>query len=84
MVDHQSTRVCYARVTPEVQAGTVTVELVDSGEDWCSVEVTYDLSALSDHGAEALDRFANGYDAEIRGWQAAIETALGASHDGTI
>jgi hypothetical protein len=79
MVDHQPTGVRYARVTPGVQAGTVSVELVDSGEDWSTVMVTYDLSALSEHGAEALDRFARGYDEEIRGWQTAIEKALDAS-----
>src|SRR5690348_5727860 len=81
MVNHQPARVCYARVTPEAQAGTVSVEVVDSGEDWSSVEVTYDLSALSEHGAEALDRFSRGYDEEIRGWQTAIEKALGPSQD---
>lgn len=78
MVDHEPTRVRYTRVTPEVQAGTVTVAVVDSDERSSTVEVTYDLTALSPSGEDALDRFAQGYDAEIRDWRTAIVQALGA------
>jgi hypothetical protein len=78
MVDHEPTRVRYTRVTPEVQAGTVTVAVVGSAEHSTTVEVTYDLTALSPSGEDALDRFAQGYDAEIRDWQTAIVQALGA------
>jgi len=77
MVDHEPTRVRYTRVTPEVQAGMVTVAVVGSAEHSTTVEVTYDLAALSPSGADALDRFTEGYDAEIRGWQTAIVQALG-------
>lgn len=56
-------------------AGTVTVTLepTDAGT---VVEVTYDLTALSSTGADALAKFAAGYPEFMRSWQAAIESWL--------
>lgn len=75
MVEHHPNRVRYVRITPQVYAGTVTVSLVESGADDCRVEVTYDLTALSQHGASSLDRFGADYDTDIEGWATAINAA---------
>jgi hypothetical protein len=40
------------------------------------LDVTYDLSALTPHGAAELDVCAAGYEQDIGAWEAAIETAL--------
>lgn len=61
----------YARVMPETSAGTVSVVLDDAG-DSTDVTVTYELTPLSDHGAQWLDDFAAGYPAFLRSWQTAI------------
>ena len=61
---------------PDRLVGPGTV--VGSDEHSTTVEVTYDLAALSASGEDALGRFAQGYDAEIRHWQTAIDQALGA------
>ncbi|MGK5555570.1 hypothetical protein ACSNOI_28525 [Actinomadura kijaniata] len=72
---HPGHRVSYARVTPGVQAGTVTVTLTADGDRRSTVEVTYDLTALTPGAAEDLDRFAAGYPAFLRSWQDAIAHA---------
>ena len=69
-------RVRYARTTPGFFAGTVEVRERSSNADSTQVDVTYDLSALTPEGATELDDFAAGFEQEIGGWQAAIETAL--------
>jgi len=61
----------YARVTPGVRAGTVTVELADVGAE-TAVTVTYDLTALTPDAVAALRDFADGYPAFLRSWQDAI------------
>jgi len=66
----------YARITPGLFAGTVEVRERRSDAHATQVDVTYDLSALTPHGAANLDDFAAGYEQEIGAWQDAIETAL--------
>jgi hypothetical protein len=68
-------RIRYARVTPGVSAGTVSVVLEQAG-DHSNVTVTYELTALSDDGAAHLRRFADGYPAFLTGWQGSISQAL--------
>jgi hypothetical protein len=63
----------YARVTPGVQAGTVTVRLTAEG-DGTRADVTYDLTALSDDAA--LPAFAAGFDAMLASWERDIAAAL--------
>jgi hypothetical protein len=63
----------YARVTPGVQAGTVSVRLTPDG-DGSRAEVTYDLTALS--GAARLDAFAAEFDAMLATWERDIAAAL--------
>ena len=75
MVDHLHDRVRYARVTPDLHAGTVTVTVVGSRTADCHVEVTYDLTALTEHGAALLDQLGADYDAEINAWAAAINSS---------
>ncbi|SNR28362.1 SRPBCC family protein [Actinomadura mexicana] len=68
-------RILYARVTPGVSAGTVSVVLDEAG-DQSNVTVTYELTALSSGGAAHLRRFADGYPAFLAGWQDAIAETL--------
>ena len=69
------TRISYARVTPGRQAGTVTVAIHPAG-DHSEVEVTYQLTALTDDGAGRLREFAERYPAYLRSWQDAISALL--------
>ena len=66
----------YARITPGLFAGTVEVRERRSDARATQVDVTYDLSALTPHGATKLDDFAADYEREIGAWQDAIEIAL--------
>jgi len=40
------------------------------------LEITYDLTALTEKSSAELDSFAAGYHEEIGGWRAAIEATL--------
>jgi hypothetical protein len=68
-------RICYARVTPGDLAGTVTVTITPSGAH-SDVEVTYELTALTDAAEGRLRDFAAGYPAYLSSWQAAIGTGV--------
>jgi hypothetical protein len=70
--------ISYARVTPGDSAGTVTVTISGAVTDdsLSEVEVTYQLTALTDAGAQHLRQFAEGYDAYLRSWQDAIATLI--------
>jgi hypothetical protein len=76
MVDHDSERVRYARVTHGMTAGTVVVEVVVSDENSTRVRVTYDLTALTSAGQSWLEGFDADYDDMIAGWSSEIATAL--------
>jgi hypothetical protein len=65
-------RMSYARVAPGEQAGTVTVVLSPAGSA-SDVEVTYQLTALSEAAEARLSEFADGYPAFLRSWQDEIE-----------
>ena len=65
-------RMSYARIAPGEQAGTVTVTLTPSGAG-SAVEVTYQLTALSEAAEARLSEFADGYPAFLRSWQGEIE-----------
>jgi hypothetical protein len=69
-------RISYARVTPGVQAGTVTVALGAAGPH-SEVEVTYDLTALTPAAGHKLTEFADGYPAYLQSWQDAITARVG-------
>ena len=72
VVDQHADGVRYARVTPGFTAGTVAVAVVEADDARTRVRVTYDLTALGDHGRAWLAAFADGYDDEIAGWESAI------------
>jgi hypothetical protein len=68
-------RLRYARVTPGVGAGTVTVDLADAGGT-SDVTVAYDLTALAPSAAESLHGFAARYQQMLGEWAAAIAASL--------
>ncbi|GLX23309.1 MULTISPECIES: SRPBCC family protein [Streptomyces] len=69
--------VSYARITPGVRAGTVTVDL-SATEAGSVVRVTYDMTPLTPAAAEALDEFAAGFPSFIDSWAELIAAHLAA------
>jgi hypothetical protein len=65
----------YARVTSGDRAGTVSIDITPAGAH-SRVEVTYQLTALSEHAGDALREFADGYPAYLQSWQDAISAWL--------
>lgn len=76
MVDHHPDGVRYARVTHELTAGTVAVDVLFSDDNSTRLRVTYDLTPLSTAGETWLTRFDAHYDTEIAAWAADIAAAL--------
>jgi uncharacterized protein YndB with AHSA1/START domain len=66
----------YARVTPTSRAGTVTVTLTPEAPQQTTVEVTYQLTPLTDAAKPGLDHFAETYPAYLASWEKAITTHL--------
>lgn len=71
--------VSYARVTPGLRAGTVTVDVVPHPDGGSTAEVVYDLTALTGDAAPDLEAFAEGYPAFLRSWEGAIAAHLAQS-----
>ncbi|HEX4254055.1 MAG TPA: SRPBCC family protein [Streptosporangiaceae bacterium] len=71
-------RISYARVTPADRAGTVTVNLHPAGRhgEASDVEVTYQLTALTDLARHKVREFADAYPAYLQSWQDAINDLL--------
>jgi hypothetical protein len=65
----------YARVSPNVQAGTVNVQCLADGQA-TRAEITYDLTALRPAAQAGLQRFADGYDKFLNEWERLIAGAL--------
>ena len=72
VVDHGVSAMRYARVTPGHTAGIVAVSCQAAETSGTQVEVTYDLTALSQRGRDFLAEFAAGYEAYLEGWAADI------------
>ena len=68
--DAESVR--YSRTTPGFAAGTVEVRVRYADEDETRLEVTYDLTALTDDGAAELEDFATVFQQEIGSWEGLI------------
>jgi hypothetical protein len=68
-------RIAYAQVIPGERAGriTVTLKVTEGGSE---VEVVYELTSLSEAGAQHLKQFADGYGDYLQSWQAAIAACL--------
>ncbi|MFF4006980.1 SRPBCC family protein [Streptomyces sp. NPDC001717] len=67
--------ISYARITPTVRAGTVTVALAGT-EAGSEVTVTYDMTPFTRAAQKALDEFAADYPSFIRSWAELITAHL--------
>ena len=66
----------YARIAPGTRAGTVEVFARDDGTGATAVEVTYELTALTDEGNEQLAAFdAEAYAHMLADWERMIRNA---------
>ncbi len=69
----------YARITPGSKLGIVRVQCRRDEGEGSFVDVTYELTSLSAAGEATLRALTpEAFDAEIRGWQTAIEAMLDA------
>lgn len=76
VVDNTSgRRIRYARMTPQVDAGTVTVTLEDV-DGQSEVTVTYELATLTDAANAILHAFAAQYPAFLQSWEQDIAAFL--------
>lgn len=73
--DRDAERVRYARVSSNGTAGLVEVLCGPAGEG-TSVRVTYDLTACTAAGVDALRRFATDFDDMLEHWRQATTSAL--------
>ena len=68
-------RISYARVSPDDQAGSVSVVISAAGHH-SEVEVTYQLTALTSLADHKLSEFADRYPAYLQSWEDAITAWL--------
>ena len=74
--DEETLHACYARIAPGTRAGTVEIVARDDGTGATSVEVTYELTALTDEGNQQLAAFDSDAYAEMLGeWELMIRDA---------
>jgi len=74
--DPETLHARYARITPESRAGWVEVFARSDGEGGAAVEVTYQLTALNEHGVEALAGFDEDHYAQMMlEWERMIREA---------
>jgi hypothetical protein len=76
IVDADAHRLRYARITPDGLAGTVEVRVRTGTGNSTTVQVTYDLTALTDAATDELAEFSSGYHAEIGTWAIDIAKSL--------
>jgi hypothetical protein len=62
----------YGRTTPGYTAGTVEVRVRSSDARETQLDVTYDLTAVTEEGSAELDDFASGFHEEIGSWEGLI------------
>jgi hypothetical protein len=74
--DPESLHARYARITPESRAGWVEVFVRPDGEGGADVDVTYQLTALNEHGIEFLAEFdEDAYAQMMAEWEKLIRAA---------
>ena len=74
--DRAAGRLAYSRVSPDRRAGIVTVSLKPAGV-CCEVTVSYDMTALSPAGEQAvLDMSESGFAAMLGEWERLIRRAI--------
>ena len=76
VADRRVDGVRYARVVPGHHAGMVEVRCTAAEDGGTTVEVTYELTALSDDARPELERFTAAYAAYIGEWERAIAEAI--------
>jgi len=73
--DDEKCHVLYARVTPDISAGTVEISITPHGRG-SLVEVGYSLASLSDEGSEALSKVTDeAFAQQMISWENGIESA---------
>ncbi len=65
-------RIRYARVTPTFRAGTVTISIEENTDRRSSVQVSYELTALTAQGERQMSEFAAAYPDFLKTWEDAI------------
>jgi hypothetical protein len=74
--DAETLHARYARIAPGTRAGTVEVTVKDDGAGGSDVEVTYELTALTDAGNNELAAFdKQAYNAMLTDWERMIREA---------
>jgi hypothetical protein len=68
--------VLLARVTPDVAAGLVEVTCRQGSDGTVDVEVSYDVTALSDRGRDAVTHLRDGFDDMLATWQRLTQAVL--------
>jgi hypothetical protein len=76
VVDRDARMVRYARTTPGHWAGIVAVRCDDAGPGTTRATVTYELTALSAKGEQALAQFAREYRTYIGEWERLLAAML--------
>jgi hypothetical protein len=66
----------YARVTPGLWSGLVTVRTRPGDGPPSEFEISYDLTALTEEGVRELSAFEAGFEQEIGAWEDLIAAAL--------
>ena len=74
-------QISYARVSSTGTAGTVEVRVDQSDADTTTVQVSYDLTALTDSALQEIDTFASNFEREMAEWTADIQAAVNAASD---
>lgn len=75
--DRKSNRVEYVRFTPDSNLCRIKIRLSKVGRDKTAAEIEYDYTAVSEKGCHVVEHFvARDYDAEMRGWERAINHYL--------
>ena len=69
-------QISYARVSSSGTAGTVEVRVNRSDADLTIMQVSYDLTALTDSAEQEIDAFAANYEQEMAEWAAHIHAAM--------
>lgn len=76
--DRRTDGVLLARVTPDVAAGLVEVTCRPGSDGTTDVDVTYDVTALSDRGREVVAHLRDGFEDMLGQWQRLAQAALDA------
>ena len=69
-------QISYARVSSTGTAGTVEVRVDRTDPGTTTMQVSYDLTALTDSAVQEIDAFAANYEHEMAEWAADIHVAV--------